>query len=106
MRIKLLEKYPYQSNLLKHVQTVRYQQTDIGVNSCGAHVLHRLYRLKTQYMDLDAYHNFMLQLKDDFNTSYDVVVAEFVQPFFQKRILIHTLMCKLKLLSFSHQAAL
>ena len=54
------------------------------MNTCGAHVVHRLYRLKTQDMNLDAYHNFMQQLKDDFNTSYDVVVAEFVSPFFQK----------------------
>ena len=76
------------------------------MNTCGAHVVHRLYRVKTQDMDLDAYHNFMLHLKDDFNTSYDVVVAEFVQPFFQKWFWIHTLMCKLKLLSFSHQAVL
>ena len=53
------------------------------MNTCGAQVVHRLYRLKTQDMDLDAYHTFILQLKDDFNTSYDVVVAEFVQPFFQ-----------------------
>ena len=88
MRIKLLEKEPYLSNLLKQEKyiynTVKYQQSDIGVNTCGAHVVHRLYRLKMQDMDLDAYHTYMLQLKDDFNTSYDVVVAEFVRPFFQK----------------------
>ena len=88
MRMKLLEKEPYLSNLLKQetyiYNTVKYQQSDIGVNTCGAHVVHRLYRLKTQNMDLDAYHTYMLQLKDDFNTSYDVVVAEFVSPFFQK----------------------
>ena len=88
MRMKLLGKEPYLSNLLKQEKyiynTVKYQQTDIGLNTCGAHVVHRLYRLKTQDMDLDAYHTFMLQLKDDFNTSYDIVVDEFVQPFFQK----------------------
>ena len=85
-RRSLHENEAYLSNLLKDEQytynTVRYQESDIGVNTCGPHVVHRLYRLKAQDMDLDAYHNFMQSLKEDFNTSYDIIVAEFVQPFF------------------------
>ena len=78
----------YLSNLLKPkgfvYNNVRYQQSDAGFNTCGSHVVHRLYRLKTQDMDLDAYRNFMLTLKEDFNTSYDIIVAEFIQKYFPK----------------------
>ena len=85
-RVSLHEDEHYLSNLLKRKQyvynTVRYQQSDVGVNTCGSHVVHRLYRLKQKRMDLDAYHSFMLSLKEDFNTSYDIIVAEFIQPFF------------------------
>ena len=39
---------PYLSNLLQHephtYNTVGYQQSDSGVNTCGSHVVHRLYR--------------------------------------------------------------
>ena len=86
-RMSLLENEPYLSNLLKDTHyvynTVKYQQSDVGVNTCGAHVVHRLYRLKKDDMDLDDYHNFMQQMKDDFNTSYDLIVAEFIQPGFK-----------------------
>ena len=85
-RRSLHEDEPYLSNLLKHEQyaynNVRYQQSDVGVNTCGYHVVHRLYRLLHQKVDLGAYHNFMHSLKEDFNTSYDIIVAEFIQPFF------------------------
>ena len=81
----LQEDAPYLSNLLKHEHvihnTVRYQELDSGVNTCGSHVVHRLHRLKNQKMDLDAYHNFMQSLKEDYNMSFDMIVAEFVTPF-------------------------
>ena len=48
---------------------------------CGSHVVHRLYRLKKQKMDLNAYHNFMQSLKEDYNMSFDMIVAEFIKPF-------------------------
>ena len=85
-RASLHENQPYLSDLLKHQEyvynSVRYQQSDVGVNTCGSHVVHRLYRFKKQNMDLDQYHNFMQGLKDDFNTSYDIIVSEFIKPFF------------------------
>ena len=84
----LQENEPYLSNLLKHEHvvhnTVRYQELDSGVNTCGSHVVHRLFRLKNQKMDLDAYHSFMQSLKEEYNMSFDMIVAEFVKPFFSK----------------------
>ena len=85
-RKALHEDEAYLSKLLKPeafvYNNVRYQQLDSGVNTCGSHVVHRLFRLKTQDMDLDAYHSYMLSLKEDFNTSYDMIVAEFIQRYF------------------------
>ena len=85
-RKSLHENEAYLSNLLKPedfvYNNVRYQQSDAGVHTGGSHVVHKLYRLKTQEMDLDAYHNFMMSLKEDFNTSYDMIVAEFIHKYF------------------------
>ena len=82
----LHEDEPYLSNLLKHEHvihnTVRYQELDSGVNTWGSHVVHRLYRLKKQKMDLDAYHNFMQSLKEEYNISFEMIVAEFIKTFF------------------------
>ena len=76
---------PFLSELLKHetyvYNDVKYQALEADVNTCGSHVVHRLYRLKHQNMDLDDYHNFMLGLKDDFNMTYDMIVAEFIHQF-------------------------
>ena len=85
-RRRLHESEPFLTNLLRHqhlvYNTVKYQELDSGVNTCGSHVVHRLYRLKNQKMDLDEYHNFMQSLKEDFNLSFDMIVAEFVKQFF------------------------
>ena len=85
-RTSLHENEPYLSNLLKPKQftynTVRYQQSDAGVNTCGSHVVHRLYRLKKQNMDLDQNHSFMLSIKEDFNMTFDMIVAEFIKTNF------------------------
>ena len=82
----LHEDRAFLSRLLEHethvYNSVRYQQLDSGVNTCGSHVVHRLFRLKNNDMDLDKYHNFMSSLKEDFNTSYDMIVAEFVKQYF------------------------
>ena len=48
------------------------------MNTCGSHVVHHLYRLKHDNMSLPHYYHFMKPLKDQANTSYDVIVAEFV----------------------------
>ena len=82
----LYEDAPFLSNLLKHqhlvYNTVRYQELDSGVNTCGSHVVHRLCRLKNRKMDLEEYHNFMQSLKEEFNLSFDMIVAEFIKKFF------------------------
>ena len=85
-RRRLHEDAPFLSNLLKHqhlvYNTFKYQELDSGVNTCGSHVVHRLYRLKNQKMDLDKYHNFMQSLKEEYNLSFDMIVADFIKKFF------------------------
>ena len=86
VRRSLGETQPFLSELLKQKEyiynTVKYQASEADVNTCGSHVVHRLYRLKNQHMDLDDYHNFMQGLEDDFNMTYDMIVAEFIHKFF------------------------
>ncbi|MFM7978916.1 MAG: hypothetical protein ACKPKO_06330, partial [Candidatus Fonsibacter sp.] len=59
----LNEATPYLTNLLKSKQyiynNVRYQDRDGYVNTCGSHVVHKLYRLKNDGMDLQTYSNYM-----------------------------------------------
>ncbi|MFM7984670.1 MAG: hypothetical protein ACKPKO_35635 [Candidatus Fonsibacter sp.] len=38
---------------------VKYQDPDGYANTCGSHVVHRLYRLKNDGMDLQTYYNYM-----------------------------------------------
>ena len=73
---------PYLTQLLKKEEdnyiynNVAYK--DSKVNTCGSHVVHRLYRLKNDNMSLPDYYKFMKSLKDQTNAGYDVIVAEFV----------------------------
>ncbi len=55
---------------------VAYQSKDSRVNTCGSHVVHRLYRLKNDSMNLPDYYPFMKSTKDQTNASYDVIVAD------------------------------
>ncbi len=48
------------------------------MNTCGSHVVHRLYRLKNDNMSLPDYYQFMNSTKNQTNVSCDVIVAEFV----------------------------
>ena len=85
-RRMLKEATPYLSNLLKNEKYIynhiRYQESVSTVNTCGSHVAHRLYRLKKDNMDLQGYYEFMRSLKHEYNTSYDNIVAEFINKWF------------------------
>ena len=77
---------PYLSNLLRDKQyiynNVKYQDQYGYVNTCGLHVVHRLYRLKNDGMGLYAYYEFMKSIKDKFAINYDIIVAEFINKWF------------------------
>ena len=77
---------PYLSHLLddeRYVYNhVRYQELDSDVNTCGSHKVNRICRLKNYNMDLDAYDEFMRELKDDYGITYDTIVAKFIDRWF------------------------
>ena len=80
-RLRLKQAIPYLSNFLddeRYIYNVRYQETDSAVNTCGSHVVNRIYRLKNYNLDLDAYNEFMRELKDDYGITYDTIVAKFI----------------------------
>jgi len=83
----LQENAPYLTQLLRGehyvYNNVRFQAMDSNVNTCGSHVVHRLYRLKNENMDLKSYQKFMLKIKDEYNMGYDLIVAEFISKFFK-----------------------
>lgn len=60
---------------------VAYQNKDSSINTCGSHVCHRIYRLKNDGMDLQAYHQLMKAMKDETGANYDLIVAEWVRKF-------------------------
>ena len=78
-RRRLNESTPYLTNLLKDNQyiynNVKYQDRDGYVNTCGSHVVHKLYRLKNDNMDLHAYFVFMKSIKDEFAINCDIIFA-------------------------------
>ncbi len=86
MRRMLNEATPYLTNLLHKknyiYNNVKYQDRDGYVNTCGSHVVHRLYRLKNDGMDLQTYYNYMKNIKDSFGFNYDIIVAEFISKWF------------------------
>ena len=61
---------------------VRYQEIDSDVNTCGSHIVKRIYRLKHCNMDLDAYNEFMRELTDDYCITHDTIVAKFIDRWF------------------------
>lgn len=83
-RRKLNEDTPYLSNLLQDKtnvihNTVKYQEDEIGVNTCGSHVCHRLYCLKNYSMGLYKYHDYMKEIKKATGQTYDYIVADFIR---------------------------
>ena len=78
--IKLHLIYP---TCLKHehyiYNRVKYQHEDSSVFTCGSHVVHRIYRLITNNMNLDQHHDFMKNLKDESKINYDLIVATFIK---------------------------
>ena len=54
----------------------------MAVNTCGSHVVHRLYRLKNDGMDLHASNEFMKSIKDEVAMNYNIIVAEFINKWF------------------------
>ena len=78
-RLMLKQATPYLINFLDDERyiynNVRCQETDSAINTCGSHVVNRIYRLKNYNMDLDAYNEFMRELKDDNGITYDTIVA-------------------------------
>jgi hypothetical protein len=86
MRRMLKQATPYLTNLLRHkhyiYNNIKYQDRDGYVNTCGSHVVHRLYRLKNDGMDLQTYYNYMKHIKDEFGVNYDIIAAEFVNKWF------------------------
>ena len=81
-RRMLKQATPYLSHLLDDERyiynRVRYQELDSDVDTCGSHVVNRIYRLKHYNMDLDAYNEFMRDLKDEYGLTYDTIVATFI----------------------------
>jgi len=67
-RLMLKQAIPYLGNFLDDERciynNVGYQETNSAVNTCGSHVVNRIYRLKNYNMDLDAYNEFMRGLKE------------------------------------------
>jgi hypothetical protein len=86
MRRRLDPATPYLTNLLKSKEymynRVKYQDRDGYVNTCGSHVVHKLYRLKNDGMDLRTYYNYMKHIKDEFGVNHDIIAAEFVDKWF------------------------
>ncbi len=64
------EKYIYNN--------VSYPSKDSRVNTRGSHVVHRLYRLKNDNVNLPDYYQFVTSTEDQTNVGYDVIVAAFV----------------------------
>ncbi|MFM7988094.1 MAG: hypothetical protein ACKPKO_53150 [Candidatus Fonsibacter sp.] len=86
MRKMLNEATPYLTKLLHKknyiYNNVKYQDRDGYVNTCGSHVVHRLYRLKNDGMDLQTYQDYMKYIKDESGVNYDIIVAKFVNKWF------------------------
>ena len=82
MRQSLNERIPYLTNLLKNERYmynhVKYQLEDTYVNTCGSHVVHRIYRLINNNMYLSDYHKFMSDLSKQSKFNYDLIVSKFV----------------------------
>ena len=52
------------------------------MNTCGSHIVNRIYKLKHYNMDLDAFNELMRELTDDYGITYDTIVAKFIYRWF------------------------
>ena len=74
---------PYLTQLLEKEEekyiynNVAYQNKDSRVNTCGSHVVHRLYRLKNNDMSLADYYQYMMSITEQTSVGYDLIVAKF-----------------------------
>ena len=86
MRRRLKQVTPYLTDLPQSKDSIysniKFQDRDGYVNTCGSHVVHRLYRLKNDGMDLQTYYNYMKNIKDSIGVNYDIIVAEFINKWF------------------------
>ena len=60
--------------------TVKYQQMNSKVNTCGSHVCHRIYRMLCDNVNLQQYFDFMKAMKDKSGHDYDELVAMWIKP--------------------------
>ena len=51
------------------------------ISTCGDHCVHRIYRLIYNDFNLDDYTSYMSHVKDEYDLTYDDIVAEFVSSF-------------------------
>ena len=59
----------------------KFQSMKKEISTCGDHSSHRIYRLKHNDLDLEAYTTYMNHIKDEYGLTYDDIVAEFVSSF-------------------------
>ncbi len=84
---KLHEDKPLLSKLLdnttQHViyNKTRFQSMAKEISTCGDHCVHRIYRLIYNDFNLDDYTSYMSHVKDEYDLTYDDIVAEFVSSF-------------------------
>ncbi len=78
------EKYIYNN--------VDCQSKDSRVDTGGSHVVHRLYRLKNDNMNLTDHYQFMKSTQGQINSSYDAIVAEIVNKWLHVPLIIMLLM--------------
>ena len=86
--LKLLnQQEPVITNLLDNsgkdwtYNNVKYQSSSDGINTCGDHVLHRIYQLINNNMTLIDYNKYMVMMKEKTNMTYDQIVANFISKF-------------------------
>ena len=59
--------------------TVKYQEDNPKIETCGDHVCHFLYCFLKLDMDLGKHKEYMNKLRKEMDQSYDSVVASFIQ---------------------------
>ena len=77
----LLGKLFNESDLKVVYNKTKFQSMKKEISTCGDHCVHRIYRLKHNDFDLEAYTSYMNHIKDEYGLTYDDIVAEFVSSF-------------------------
>ena len=84
---KLDEDKPLLSKLLNKTNhkviynKTRFQSMANDISTCGDHCVSRIYRLIYNDFDLDEYTSYMKHIKDEYDLTYDEIVAEFTSSF-------------------------